>query len=88
MKSESLSSEQEGILRKIKTSFYNLLIFPCELGLFGFAFLFTIIIFIKILQFILYSQEFLQVSLADIKISFIGFLALFTFSFIRKIQRR
>lgn len=71
---------------KVYTYIKKYLLFPIEAGLYGFYLVFTIILLLKLVTYILGFHEAFQFDLMDFLLSLVGFILLFLVDLIKNLQ--
>lgn len=70
--------------------FFNILkkyfIFPLREGFYGFFLVFAVILFVKLLSFLLNINESFDLDFMDVMLSFVGFFFMFLIYFLKKIN--
>jgi hypothetical protein len=87
----SIPNNSNETIVKNKTQIYVLLkkyfILPLKEGLYGFALVFAVILFVKLLSFLLGINEVFNFDLMDIMLSSVGFFFMFLIYFLKKMHQ-
>ncbi len=81
---ESVTSSKKTVERKIKLFFLE----PLKTGFYSFAIFFSIILFVKLVNYLLSENAFFLLNIYDVMISVIGFSLGFILEFVLQLRKR
>ncbi|GBD90409.1 hypothetical protein BMS3Abin04_01126 [bacterium BMS3Abin04] len=84
---ESKSRHYKNNKISVKKFFRNFFTLPFEIGLYGFSAIFTVIVTVRILSYILKFQEVFRITINDLLFSLWGFIIFFLFTILKHFKK-